>query len=265
MHTARRNGHLSCHAYPLPCIPPAMHAPHHTWPPATHAPPLHMPPPHMPPLAMHAPCHTHPLPCITPAMQPPPCLTPATHAPTLPCMPLPHHTRPLPRRDRHLWKHYLRKLLSRAVITEKFKELAISSRPWSEKFLMTSQEKETKRNTSVTIEVKFILCVMHIYDIRHWLECTKLWQRPAPLMTDNPPPKEHWTGQWPPEGIWHQTETPRKEHGPETESDIIPHPPPPWTGNKYVCYHWSEVQRVRHRLYIRHWLECSKPVKHQMF
>ena len=99
---ARRNGHLSCHARPLPCIPPAMHAPHHTCPPATHAPHHYTCPhhtclpchacsrPHTPP-AMHNPCHatpTMPDPCHAcphPAMYapPPPHAPPATHRQTL--------------------------------------------------------------------------------------------------------------------------------------------------------------------------------------
>ena len=60
---------------PLPCMPPAMHAP------------CHAPLPHMPP-AMHAPCHTlpptmhGPLPCKPPAMPPlPHTPPPTTHAP----------------------------------------------------------------------------------------------------------------------------------------------------------------------------------------
>ena len=63
---------------PLPFMHPAMHTPHHAYPlpcmpPATHAPPPHIPPlPCMPPSAMHTPCHTHP-----------------HHA-------YPHHTCPLP-------------------------------------------------------------------------------------------------------------------------------------------------------------------------
>ena len=134
------------------------------------------------------------------------------HTPCHAC-PLPHHTRPLPRTDRHLWKHYLRKLLLRAVITEKFKELAISSRPWSEKFLMTSQEKETKRNTSVTIELKFILCVMQICDIRPWLECTKLWQRPASPHDRHPPRRNMELDRDPPKEYDIRQSPPRKEHG----------------------------------------------------
>ena len=59
---------FSCHTCPpathapLPCIPPTMHAPHHTCPlpctPLCHACPLPCTPP-----AMHDPCHTCPQPC----------------------------------------------------------------------------------------------------------------------------------------------------------------------------------------------------------
>ena len=75
MRTARCNCLISCHARPLPCMPP-----HHVWPPATHAhyacphhtcPAMHTPP------AMHAPCHA-----CSPAMH-----APTTHTP-MPCMPI---------------------------------------------------------------------------------------------------------------------------------------------------------------------------------
>ena len=109
MCTGRCSGHLSCHTYPLPCMPPTTHAPchecpHHTYPLSWMPPALHAPPPCTPP-AMHAPLPcTHPLPCTPPcyacplAMHTPPC-----HAvPPLPCMPpLPHTPPPI------LWTEYL--------------------------------------------------------------------------------------------------------------------------------------------------------------
>ena len=93
--------HAPHHACPLPCTPPATHAPHHKHPPAMHAhchacPPTmhvpyatHTPPPHM------LPCHTCPLPCTPPAMHKPlPCMLPC-HA--CPCHVHPSHAFPPPR------------------------------------------------------------------------------------------------------------------------------------------------------------------------
>ena len=64
----------ACHACPLPCMPPAIHAPCHTCPclhaptipPAIHAPTMHAlchacPLPHMPPCHAHSHCHACPL------------------------------------------------------------------------------------------------------------------------------------------------------------------------------------------------------------
>ena len=101
MRTVHCSGRISCHARPharpLPCMPPAMHAPCHAPlpcpPPAMHTPLPCMPLPHMspyhacPPLPHMTPCHAHP----------PPCMPPYHACPTsLPCMP-PHpcHTCPL--------------------------------------------------------------------------------------------------------------------------------------------------------------------------
>ena len=65
-----------CHACPLPCMPSAMHAPCHAFPPATHAPP-----------AMHVPCHAPPM-----------------------------HASPVDRiLDTHFWKYYLAPTSLRAV------------------------------------------------------------------------------------------------------------------------------------------------------
>ena len=86
MRIVRCSGRLSCHACPLPCMPPSMHTllPH--MPPAMHT-PCHMPTlPHMPP-GTHA-THTPPATHVPPghACQPPctpPCNAhpPAMHAP----------------------------------------------------------------------------------------------------------------------------------------------------------------------------------------
>ena len=69
----------SCHVHPLPCTPPAIHAP-------CHARPL----PYMPP-AMHTPCHTHPLTCMPPLPHTAPCHAPSCHTcPLCHTSPLPH-------------------------------------------------------------------------------------------------------------------------------------------------------------------------------
>ena len=117
MRTAHCSGRLSCHACPsathaLPSWPPVTHAPCHTCPPAMHM----------------SPYHAHPLPCMHPChtcMPLLPCMPPTMHTPCHACMPLLPHTppamhapslpHPFPWTDRHLWKHYLRKLRLRAV------------------------------------------------------------------------------------------------------------------------------------------------------
>ena len=71
MRTVRCSGHLSCHTWPLPCIPPCHTSPLpcmlplSCMPPAMHASHHAFPPPSM------APCHAHPL---------SPCMPPTTHA-----------------------------------------------------------------------------------------------------------------------------------------------------------------------------------------
>ena len=66
-------------ASPLPCTPPAMHAPYHACPPS-HAHPHHACPPATHAPTMHTPCHTH--------YHPPPHMPPPQpHMPPLPHMP----------------------------------------------------------------------------------------------------------------------------------------------------------------------------------
>ena len=91
MRTARCNGRLSCHACPLPCVPPVMHATTHA---PCHACPLPCMPRVMHPLPCISPCHTCPLACTHPCHTCPWLAhTPATHAPLpqcpLPCTPPP--------------------------------------------------------------------------------------------------------------------------------------------------------------------------------
>ena len=126
---------------PLPHTPPFTHAPRHAcplprMPPTMHAPIPCMPPGHAHLLAKHTPwpctppCHAHPTPCMPPmphgplamhtlqSCTPPtmksplPCMSPF-QACSLPCMPPAIHVPPWT--DRHLWKHYLRKLRLQAV------------------------------------------------------------------------------------------------------------------------------------------------------
>ena len=109
MRTAHCSGRLSCHAHPLPHMPPATHVPLpctppcHACPPTTHVPGMHTPPcmplchacslpcsppwhayplchvchPATPPPTMPTPCHACPSLCRPPL----PCTPPATHAP----------------------------------------------------------------------------------------------------------------------------------------------------------------------------------------
>ena len=123
MCTACFSGCLSCHTCPLPRMLCGMHAPCYACPlPYT-------------PLAMHAPVTHAPLPCIPPchAHSSLPC-TSLCHGHPTPCHACPHHAHPChacfptrmplpdmfplpPWTDKHLWKHYLRKLRLRALIT----------------------------------------------------------------------------------------------------------------------------------------------------
>ena len=92
MRTVHCSGCLSCHACPLPCMPPAMHAP----------------------------CHACPLPCMPPAMHTHP--SPLSCTPPSPHMPCPTHPACLP--GQNSWhyacgKHYL-SATQRTVIKKLF-------------------------------------------------------------------------------------------------------------------------------------------------
>ena len=126
MRTARCSDCLSHHKCPsamhappamhtaLPCMSPAMHTALPCMSPAMHTVLQCMPP------AIQAPCHTcpcHACPCQA--------CSPATHTPFAMNAPLCHacplrYARPPLWTDRHLWKHYLRKLRLRGGNKRKY-------------------------------------------------------------------------------------------------------------------------------------------------
>ena len=126
------HAHLLAKHTPWPCTPPCHAHPHHTCPPC-----------HMAPWPCTPPCHAHPTPCMPPMPHGPlamhtlqSCTPPTMQSPCHACLPSRHapcHACPLPCMsppwmDRHLWKHYLRKLRLQAV-TRKH-----CSRMWTARF-----------------------------------------------------------------------------------------------------------------------------------